>query len=41
MLHAHDFRDAVEMKDKDIMILGTSYSAEDVSSQCWTGNMVT
>lgn len=35
ILHAHDFRDAVEMKDKDILILGTSYSAEDIGSQCW------
>ena len=35
ILHAHDFRDALEMKDKDILILGTSYSAEDIGSQCW------
>jgi len=35
ILHAHDFRDAVEMKDKNILILGTSYSAEDIGSQCW------
>ncbi|MEO0327313.1 MAG: NAD(P)/FAD-dependent oxidoreductase [Pseudomonadota bacterium] len=35
VLHAHDFRDAVEMRDKDILILGTSYSAEDIGSQCW------
>ena len=35
VLHAHDFRDAVEFKDKDILILGTSYSAEDIGSQCW------
>ncbi|WP_170604264.1 NAD(P)-binding domain-containing protein [Ruegeria arenilitoris] len=35
ILHAHDFRDAVEFKDKDILILGTSYSAEDIGSQCW------
>ena len=34
-LHAHDFRDAVEFKDKDILIIGTSYSAEDIGSQCW------
>lgn len=33
--HAHDFRDALEYKDKDILILGTSYSAEDIGSQCW------
>lgn len=35
ILHAHDFRDAREFKDKDILILGTSYSAEDIGSQCW------
>ena len=35
ILHAHDFRDAVEFKDKDILIIGTSYSAEDIGSQCW------
>ena len=34
-LHAHDFRDAVEFKDKDILIIGTSYSAEDIGSQCY------
>ena len=35
VLHAHDFRDAVEFKDMDILIIGTSYSAEDIGSQCW------
>ncbi|MFK7940289.1 MAG: NAD(P)-binding domain-containing protein [Roseovarius sp.] len=35
ILHAHDFRDAMEFVDKDILILGTSYSAEDIGSQCW------
>ena len=35
VMHAHDFRDAVEFKDKDILIVGTSYSAEDIGSQCW------
>ncbi len=35
VLHAHDFRDAVEFKDKRILIIGTSYSAEDIGSQCW------
>ncbi|MEM6662142.1 MAG: NAD(P)/FAD-dependent oxidoreductase [Pseudomonadota bacterium] len=35
VLHAHDFRDALEFADKDILILGTSYSAEDIGSQCW------
>ena len=35
LLHAHDFRDACEFIDKDILIIGTSYSAEDIGSQCW------
>ena len=35
VLHAHDFRDAREFVDKDILIIGTSYSAEDIGSQCW------
>ena len=35
ILHAHDFRDAMEFRGKDILIVGTSYSAEDIGSQCW------
>lgn len=35
ILHAHDFRDALDFKDRDILIIGTSYSAEDIGSQCW------
>lgn len=35
VLHAHDFRDALEFKDKDLLLIGTSYSAEDIGSQCW------
>ena len=35
ILHAHDFRDAREFIGKDILIVGTSYSAEDIGSQCW------
>ncbi|MXY40462.1 MAG: NAD(P)/FAD-dependent oxidoreductase [Rhodospirillaceae bacterium] len=35
VMHAHDFRDAVEFVDRDILIIGTSYSAEDIGSQCW------
>ena len=35
ILHAHDFRDALEFKDRDLLIIGTSYSAEDIGSQCW------
>lgn len=35
ILHAHDFRDAREFAGKDILIIGSSYSAEDIGSQCW------
>ena len=35
VLHAHDFRDALEFKGKDILIVGRSYSAEDIGSQCY------
>ena len=35
LMHAHDFRDAREFIGKDLLILGTSYSAEDIGSQCW------
>ncbi len=35
ILHAHDFRDAREFIGKDILLVGTSYSAEDIGSQCW------
>ncbi len=35
ILHAHDFRDAVEFAGKDILLIGTSYSAEDIGSQCY------
>lgn len=35
VLHAHDFRDAREFAGKDLLLLGTSYSAEDIGSQCW------
>jgi trimethylamine monooxygenase len=34
ILHAHDFRDAVEFAGKDILLIGSSYSAEDIGSQC-------
>ena len=34
VLHAHDFRDAREFEGLDILVIGTSYSAEDIASQC-------
>src|SRR5262245_49221282 len=35
VLHAHDMRDALEFEGQDILIVGASYSAEDIGSQCW------
>ena len=35
ILHAHDFRDAQEFKGKDVLLIGSSYSAEDIGSQCY------
>ena len=35
VMHAHDFRDALEFKGKNVLIVGRSYSAEDIGSQCW------
>ncbi|MEG9622670.1 NAD(P)/FAD-dependent oxidoreductase [Pseudomonas guariconensis] len=35
ILHAHDFRDALEFTGKDVLIVGSSYSAEDIGSQCF------
>eukprot|EP00049_Salpingoeca_infusionum_P000347 m.39292 g.39292 ORF g.39292 m.39292 type:complete len:453 (+) comp10294_c0_seq1:296-1654(+) len=33
ILHVHDFRDAVEFKGKRVLIVGASYSAEDIGLQ--------
>ena len=34
VLHAHDFRSADEFNGKDLLIVGASYSAEDIALQC-------
>ena len=34
VLHAHDFRDACEFAGKDLLMVGSSYSAEDIGIQC-------
>ena len=34
VLHAHDFRAADEFKGKDVLLVGSSYSAEDIGTQC-------
>ncbi len=35
VMHAHDFRDALEFEGKDILLIGGSYSAEDIGTQCY------
>jgi len=35
VMHSHDFRDAVEFAGKDLLIIGGSYSAEDIGIQCY------
>ena len=34
IMHSHDFRDAEEFRGKNVVVLGSSYSAEDVALQC-------
>lgn len=33
VMHAHDFRGADQFRDKDILLIGSSYSAEDIGIQ--------
>ena len=35
IIHAHDFRSAEAFAGQDILVVGTSYSAEDIASQCY------
>lgn len=35
ILHAHDFKDALEFSGKTVLVVGSSYSAEDIGSQCY------
>ncbi len=35
ILHAHDFREAKEFSGKDILVIGASFSAEDIALQCY------
>ncbi|MBR2515340.1 MAG: NAD(P)/FAD-dependent oxidoreductase [Halomonas sp.] len=34
VMHAHDFRDACEFIGKNLLLIGSSYSAEDIGTQC-------
>ena len=33
-MHAHDFRDAVAFRGQKMLLIGNSYSAEDIALQC-------
>ncbi len=35
VMHAHDFRDAAEFAGKNMLLVGASYSAEDIGIQCY------
>lgn len=35
VMHSHDFRDANEFAGKDLLVIGGSYSAEDIGIQCY------
>lgn len=35
VLHAHDFKGADQFKDRNILLIGSSYSAEDIGVQCY------
>lgn len=35
VMHAHDFRGADQFKDQNLLIIGSSYSAEDIGIQCY------
>ena len=34
VIHAHDFRDAQEFAGQNVLVIGASYSAEDIGLQC-------
>ena len=35
VIHAHDFRGADQYKDQNMLLIGSSYSAEDIGVQCY------
>lgn len=35
VLHSHDYRGADEFVDKNVLVIGGSYSAEDIAMQCY------
>ncbi|XP_060586115.1 trimethylamine monooxygenase-like [Ruditapes philippinarum] len=34
VMHSHDFRNASDFRDQRVLVIGSSYSAEDISIQC-------
>ena len=34
IMHSHDFQDAREFKNQRLLVVGSSYSAEDIALQC-------
>ncbi|KAI1696959.1 flavin-binding monooxygenase-like domain-containing protein [Ditylenchus destructor] len=35
IIHSHDFRDAREFTNLNVLVIGNAYSAEDIAVQCW------
>lgn len=35
VMHAHDFRGADQFKERNVLLIGSSYSAEDIGVQCY------
>lgn len=35
IMHSHDFRDAGSCRGRRVLVVGSSYSAEDIALQCW------
>ena len=35
VMHSHDFTNGADYKDKRVLCIGGSYSAEDIALQCW------
>jgi len=35
VLHSHHFRNAQEFRGQNVVVIGSSYSAEDIALQCW------
>ena len=38
ILHSHDFKNAEEFENTDVLLIGSSFSAQDIASQCYKFN---